>query len=57
MTRDMHFSVFFTLQMAWEFAFGGMSDNSHVICRLYMLIFIYIVFIYSILYVVKLPFV
>ena len=48
------FLFFFTLQMAWEFAFGGMSDNSHVICRLYMLIFIYI---YSILYVVKLPFV
>ena len=34
----LYFSAFFTLQMTWEFAvffLGGMSDNSHVICRFY----------------------
>ena len=35
-TGLMHFSIFFTLQMTWEFAFLGMSDNSHVICRYYI---------------------
>ena len=36
-TGLMHFFVLLTLQMTWEFAFFGMSDNPHVICRYYNL--------------------